>query len=592
MVSVSALFCRIFLWLLLIPLTAGLNCCQCHGNQNPYDETQADPAATNPSDSKDETEPKVSPIPAQLVPIVRFQGDVGLLDQIGVRGDELTGNQDWRDDDLLMSVLPELKLDEVQKGMIGRRFTFTYEFFIVMPQNGSTETSYALLLAAPISRSDMELILGNQIQELQQDAEGFASRDDLRLLVTDAGVALLHTEGNYVIADEKQLLHDAITRLERDPPKRAFEAIFEPRKIRTSIRQPYLAAVQAALHADIQQRDHEEPLIFRSREVYGKVVVQLLDLVFNQLDSLSFSLNFHPESKQLHWMLQLDAVPRSGLDHWILRQHEVQNRAVESLHPDQTSFLSLAIALPEVIQQCLPDLGKAFADSLTRDGWLSTDSARQVQQAIASIAASDSLLLLLQALPDTDATLTLLATLPFSASVDLTAASIELVSATKNSGWLIADSDIDGWPVHLYPDFFDLVFPNVGHDFQFVSTDRQVTLQLTSEDSRSRLQEVVRHDYDITDAAQPFRRSGLSAQFRLFEILRLLGFGDDVIRSMFGDRGLRETNLSDRITTRMETSSHRLQVHTAFEDDATVAGAIGFSSLLGLAIESADSLLD
>lgn len=535
--------------------------------------------------------------PAELVPLVRFRGNLNQLQQIASRGDLTVGHKDWHKNAMAVAIVDEIEpaIGDAIRDAVGnaRQFTVTYELLMAMPEAGSFDPEMAVIVVFPFGREQMKKLADLGLEDTSEDAEGFGTLDELSFLYGDDYSAIFFMEGELSVSDSRSLLKDAVARAQKSALHHACDVTLEPRQIASSLRKPFLNALTAVLNADAQQRDGEDALPFRLREIHNKSMVQLLDVVFNQTHKITWALEFNEASRQVSWLLDLEAVPNSDLDAWINRQHDIQSRSIALLHPEHVFFASFAVAIPDTIRQCLPPLGDAVADAMGKSMVVSEFSAGKVRQLVRSIANGESLELLVQVVPDAVGRLMIFITFPLPPDTDLTSTTIELVSATSDTRWQISDREIDGWPVHVYPDAVPpFLAPRFGHDLQLIATDRHVTLHLTTPEARSVLREVVRHEYDLVDAARRFRRCGLSLQVGTAAFLRAVGFDDDGLRVLIGDLSASGDNPADRMTLRMDTEKHRIRVHAEFEERAMIAGTTGFSQLVLFVLEAAGEAAD
>lgn len=548
--------------------------------------TAEESAATAPEPSAAERRP------VDLIPLMRMQGDLSQLYALADRGSQLTGQSDWMGKSIVFDALRQPPMNRIRENLRNGQTSICYEVFATLPADGDTDSDIGVLATVACSHAVFLEIIGVELSA-EPDAEGFILQDGVSLLLTDDFCSVLACEGE--VRDARERLAEAVARARRNPARRPMEVIVEPQQIRSSLRATWLEAVLAGLYSSTQQRDGEELLSYRSREMYGQSMVQLLDLLFHQLRRITWALETAPTG-EVSWALELEAVSGSALAGWIQRQDALRCDVLDSLHPDHSMFLSVCLATPEVIREKLPLLGAALGAALIKADLLRPASAAQLEQTVQALADRGVLELLVQAVPDSPQSLMVFASLPLPGAADLAGTTLELVSAIENSRLQVLAGDIDTWPVHLHENVRNLSFAElqgeprgIGSDLQLVATDRQFVLHFTPPASRDRLAPFIRREFQPDERGTRYRRCGLAAHVSVRQWLDLLDVGEEQRRLYFGER-LQQPGAADRVTATLETGGERLVLRIAFEDDVLVPGLVGFFNAFVMLVEAGSEL--
>ncbi|MCA9066142.1 MAG: hypothetical protein KDA96_23905, partial [Planctomycetaceae bacterium] len=365
----------------------------------------------------------------------------------------------------------------------------------------------------------------------------------------------------------------------------------EPKRIRNGLKNPFLTSVLSALLTDTQRRDNEDLLSYRLRESWGKSTSAALDVVFNQIESASWVLSFDDQTKRTRLSFNVEAVKGTDLDRCIDLQRDATATGVRWLSPDQRGFLSVSLVLPETFRTMLPLVAEALGDALTAELQVSGASAGELERMAQSLSNSPTFDLLLQWLPGKDGTHCFAATIPFPEPLDITTSTIELISAV-DTGWQMAVTDIDGWPIHRFPGSLPTAEAAGLTDTWIAATDQQITLMQGSPDSSVVLSKLVRRDYEEPPDPTLWRRNGIGCRLPLLELFRLLrtdGDIDDDLKAILpAGFDPASPEIHDDVTALLHTSPQHLSLEITFDSDISLLAVSVFHEIFETVTSSLD----
>lgn len=528
------------------------------------------------------------PVPVELVPICRLYGTLDGLVRLKDRCVHLAASekpiQNCELLEMVASIQEELQSNGVTDSDNGK---FMLDLFLAVPTNGSTETNFAYGFSYPFGRTELLKMFGNDPEfaaTLSAADDGYAAQDEMHVLVREQRSVFLALESPMAVADSRAILNQLLKDTEAHRSLAVAELIFEPRKSVHKLRKPFLDAMLAAYNTDLQRRDDEDELAFRFRDVQGKSVASLIDLLLNQLEQVRLALFTDDGTDNVRWDLEIRAVAGSELDGWIQRQEKCRNRVIRGLHPDHAAFLSVSLAIPETLQTLLPALSQPVCDRLVSENVITAGTGRQLNDALRQLTGASSIELLLQTMTNADGEVSVIATIPFAEPAAISAATIEMISYTKDSRWQTNWVEIDGAPVHrmsgIQPgDLLDL--NQQPKDLCLVMGERQLVLQVAPPGSTSLLASVVRQDFPEHELAPRLSRSGLSLGFRVQDS-RWLADSDrsGLEELLYGRKLAQDEQPQDQISVAMLHDPHTITLRTTFERDATVAGVTSYLNLV------------
>ncbi|MCA9065173.1 MAG: hypothetical protein KDA96_19020 [Planctomycetaceae bacterium] len=574
------------------------------------DLDDAPPQSAAPEATVETVERELLAGPFEVVPLLRFGSDIEKLERLGKVTERLTAGTDWAKNNelILMDIVESLGSIKGEVEWTSARRVIEYEMGLVVPAFQPDDSELMVVIAFPATLGSVQKILGeeafNDFSEPDEDGFVRSQATDILILPGDdyQMVSFMDTSRitpDAVGADLRKMMTGARERIRSSPPTEVVELTLEPRRIRNGLKNPFLKGILAGLLTDTQQRDDEDPLSYRLRETWGKSTASALDLLFNQIESITYTLRFDEQTEAISVSLDITAVEQSDFDSWIDRQRDSVATAIRWLHPQQDAFLSLSLVLPEQFQTMLPLLADAFADALLEEQTVSAGSAKQIRTAAQDMAKSGTLELLLQWIPGTTHGLetasgleqahSLAATIPFPEPLDLTSTAIELVSAANDPAWHIAVADIDGWPVHRYQSLGQVAGGLAGVDTWIAPTDRQITVMQGGPDAAALLASIVKREHDDVgelDDVTRYRRNALACQVRLCQLFLAFYKGnDDAVKQLVP--ALHHTPIDavrDNVTVLLHTPPHHVRVEANFDQHVVLTGIQVFEGLfVGLA---------
>ncbi|MCA9060669.1 MAG: hypothetical protein KDA85_19290, partial [Planctomycetaceae bacterium] len=528
-----AAVCLIAGWLLSLP---------CHLIAD--EQTAADPAEGSeiplpqptPGDAA-EASPAVEPPeppysgPVELIPLVRIGGMRDDYSRFRNFLDQRTAGEDWKNQIELISMdlFDELESAKDKTAWICDEPFFEWEVVLLVSALKPTDTKNASIISVPITLDSLKKLSESETWT-EPDDDGFVedTANDTLVLSTEHGVILgqLNSEWTQAEPEFRLLMQEAAQRIARKPSSGVMSFAAEPGRIRNGLRNPFLSSVLSALLTNTQQRDEEQSFSYRLRETWGKSAAAGLDLLINQVESAACILDFDDETERTRVSLRINAVKNSKFDRWIDLQQDATATAIRWLNPNAEGFLSVSLVQPEILRTMVPLLSDAFADSLRSSQLISDATVADISRIARSVATAPTFEALLQCLPGENDTWFLAATFPFPEPQEITASTIELVSAIDDPAWQLSAAEIDGWPVHRYPNSIPHIGTTGLTDTWIAATDQQITIFQGSVDSAAPLAQLVRRDYEPLPDVSAWRRNGIAGRLELISCYRMIRGGD------------------------------------------------------------------
>jgi hypothetical protein len=527
--------------------------------------------------------------PVELLFLFSVRSDFRKLLTLGDEVSQTVGSSEWQSDDLLFSLVNAIDLRKFVQAQQDAPCLIQYDIYLTVPVSGSEDYSQAVVIAAPVTLLADEEAMGIDITKAEPDGEGFALLQvdqEHFLMLKDGDMAFMIYIEDGVYADERTLLSQTRERFLRNPPTHACEVFASPQRIRRSLRQPFADMAIASLSAVIQRRDSEDELTFRGREVWGKSIAELIDLIANQLESVRYSVDPRTAQQGVEITLAIEAVKDSAFAAWLKRQRNARSSTIRYLHPAASCSCLMNFALPEVLQQTLPAFAEAAVRKLREASLVSASAASEISSAVQNLASRGRFELLLQFVPDGAGRQSIIACIPLYDSPDFSNAAIELVSLVQQEGVVVAAQDISGFPVHQYPMDAGQLLPHADLA-QFVATDNALMLFVGPADAAPLLSEVVRTDFDKHPDSDLWHRKGFVAQTSLTSLLRILEVGDDDdFRSTYvGNLDESVISRHDTISLVMQHDDTEVELSATFDQFASAVGIAAFSGTFTAALE-------
>lgn len=521
--------------------------------------------------------------PVELIPLAIFESDLKALSELLRETTSAVGHVEWQREGPLFSILEDVAVEKIVANSPGGQARIRYEMFMTVPIGGGDDYSMAVAAAFPKAAFTGDDSIGIDLEGIHPDAQGFASiPDDEILLLMDEDVVCLFACEQGPYADQRNLLLKLRDQFLRAPPTQPFRVSISPQQIRPSLREPFVNQILAVVRTAIQQRDREGELEFRLREAWSKPVTELIDLAANQVETFAIELTRRETQPGVTFAVSARAVADSQFDAWLSGQQQVRSRAARLIHPEADGFLSVALALPNVLRETLPPLASALAVRLNTEGLVSPAAAAEIETAIRGIVAQGVFEIVVQSFTDSAGNQSLAICFPLTDSPGFSNASLELVSLIELDGLEIARTDIDGWPVHVYRTGTIPFLAGSSDALQLVVSDQLVIAVMGRSDSTELVTDLLRHDFsDIEDLARQ-RRLGFSIRGEFLKTFAALASDSSLRSYYFGEHDDTVIATEDSFSAFLSTDNHELRISATFDRMTSVVGLNTFEMLIFL----------
>ena len=455
-------------------------------------------------DENTEDEP-VNVVPSEIIDIISFKADVVRTVKMYQYLRQLSGQDEL--DGMISDILDEV----VSMGLVAERDSanLLYDVSLAYPQ-------YAPLfvVVTPMTAEQVQEEILDEDKRVQVDGE-VHEYDDIALLVTENYVALAGDDGDNITfpnrdARIKQAFHE--TKNARHSKLASLSS--RPRDIGKSGLRTFFNGIRATLLADAQRRDDDSDIDHVGRSLVQRSQVELLDLFFNDIEEVEYSLDWSENDKSMTVELRIVAHEDSGLDQYIARVRKSGNRSLAWLHPDHSSFATMSVSIPKLFSESSDQIAAALPDFLQDSLLLSNGAAQQTQAAFDAFVQNGSIEHLVQIIPTDEDSSIAVGITPFSEGLSLSPAVSELVNAIDDPTQLTTVTDIGGWPVYKSHDFGG-EFYGKRCDAYVTITDNSFAWMIGTDDDISVFEDVVLREYSPDEAGNRFRRAAFGMQMEL-----------------------------------------------------------------------------
>ena len=534
--------------------------------------------------------------PVDFACLGRFDASISQIRKCIEFADQIANQQDWHSSSLLAEICDSLNDEDFDAKLLGKLDAVCFEFHLGMQPGGIETVGLVQIIVFPLSYKETFALMDEEenLESIVFDEAGFGYFEDGNGLILKSDNVSVIAAGDTRLESVRPFMIEALERFKNSPPKHTCSYTFEPRRIPSHVRAAITSTIVAGLSASAQQRDGESEFEFRTREVWVKPLISAIDLLSNQIESITYSFDRDDSAQQVRCVLDVKAVAKSNFEYWINRQHETRCKALSWLHPQHDSFFSVSLVLPEVVTTTLPFFSGALLDALGEAGLLAPHNLAECKRTVQGMIDGGSLQLLAQSVPVGPGAFDVLVTQPLPRESDLTSTAIELASAQSLGDWIVAFSEIDGWPVHLLPDIMSgesatttgITFPS---DLQFCATDTALQWHFCSKESHSLLSDVVKREFDETPDSQRFRRSAITLKTDCRFLFSRIAQTDDwpsFFPPVSATSG--EADRSHEVTATLDADRGHLSLTATFERNAVVVGICSYSEMFLLLVQGLD----
>ncbi|MEZ6061479.1 MAG: hypothetical protein R3C19_14130 [Planctomycetaceae bacterium] len=523
-------------------------------------------AAVGEDQTASESENVVAP--QQLVDIFSLRADVRKLLKAQSSFTAISGDGEVNDE-FLFGILDVI---ERQKLLVADSPAFfRCDLSATWPEEGLAVTA-----VAPIGRDRIHEWFDEDPEKFEEASDGITMIDGTPVLIADDYTALLQCDTpiaedrlvrlNRVLKETRELRHQKMASLSS-----------QPRQIGRSALKPFIASFRAGLAADAQRRDNESDFDFSWRSLYQRSVLALVDVFFNDIERLEYSLDWSEADESLVFEVKIEAAKKSSLDQYVDRVRSGDSRALSWLHPDHEMFATATVPIPAFIQELLPEVGKATAVAVQQEWRLSDGTREQIGRFFSDIGERGRLDALIQTIPVSDGSRAIAGVLPLDVGGSLSPAVVELVSATGGFDSSVPTTDIGGWPLHRMKDFdaFQTTGASGDCDLFLVVTENAIAWIIGTEKSIPVLETIVLREFQADAEGDRFRRCAFAAKSSAASLLRFSEFADNTKERV--PKHVADQAPRDNIRITLDTEPHTLLLTAHFERDATLLGLQAFN---------------
>lgn len=374
------------------------------------------------------------------------------------------------------------------------------------------EESFAGLVM-PLNAGEL---LGDEDYSLGEDENGSATMGGYRAVKSEHyfGMTISEDEDDTLIFPEQETL-SFVKFVEQNESKLATIDV-APATVGRSPLKKHLMAYQIALATEAQQRDDEENFEYSWRAMYAKHHAHLVQMFFRDVEHVGLTFQSPEAGRPFSFEFRLECRRKSDLLGFFQEMHGQRNRSLSWLHPTATSFATWRAILPKELQQQLAMAGQQTAKALRAAGE-SASVAAQVQNSTAQLANYGAVELLLQLVPFSETSESLVLVVPLGRSAEVNEEFIHLISG--NDG-LQATTELDGRPVYPLDDLLGL-----GQSTWMTVSDAALIFATGDEDDQQKamdlMSEIMRKEFSPAAGASRLPSAFAAVRTSLRDLLRL-----------------------------------------------------------------------
>lgn len=416
-------------------------------------------------------------------------------------------------------------------------------------------------------------LVGHEAHSLGEDEEGHATYWGRPVLKSD------HYFSDITSGDEN-------SRIERDSgsgsnllkfveqnEKNVIAAAVSPTHVGRSPLKKHLMAYQIALATEAQQRDDEADFEFSWRSLCLKNCAKLIQTFFQDVESVQVTVKATDRATQLKVQLRLECRKKSGLLAYFQNMNKQRNRSLGWLPPSATSFATWRAMLPEEIRQQITESDRLSAVALREVGE-SPRLASQVQTAAAQLAEYGAAELLVQMVPVSETSESIVLVAPLGATSGLHSEMLQLVTGIED---LAPSADINGWPVYFVEDRLGL-----GKQSCLVVTDSVLVVATCNDENRNQtlelVNEVSQRRFSPAASASQIGNAFFAVRTSLSDLVTIAGDNNRLVRQFVPKEFERPAGAEayqwDQDTIHLTAGLHGNQVfaNASFERNALACG--------------------
>lgn len=339
-----------------------------------------------------------------------------------------------------------------------------------------------------------------------------------------------------------------------------------PARLKATFVRPRLEGLLASALTWAQRGDDEPEAAHAVRSAGVQFLTDLAAMCLSDLDLLSVGFRRGATEGTVQASFFAEAHRNSELHAAMSDFGEVRNRSLSYLHPGHEGFLAITLPLPDKLAEALAH--PYFANFADSDygfsiGGAKSVAGREMRRVRESVSASQKVELLVQTLPCADGSTATVFIIPLRAG----SAGDRETTGIRHAAYTQSDSEIDGHPVYLVPDF-DAGVPEHSYSLRIVETDHCVAAFVGTEPAQSLFRGVIQRDFEEPPGARRFSRSAVAIDMPLScPILR------DVLDIDLLPESLEDGEpLQSRMTLNVSVDGPDFTITADFEKHATLLG--------------------
>ena len=437
------------------------------------------------------------------------------------------------------------------------------------PESAFPQFRMQIFTAYPVPATGFDLVFWGSKQQWEKEvneaksyveiSEGVYEAEGSQFTFSEHYGAMRTLEGNVYTDDTGTALRRLLQQTEQARSAKALSITSTPKALSRSAIKPFIDAQRATLATNAQQRDEEDSLMAIGRPLSYRMLNSMLSAVVDDTESFEYSFDYSLNDRRSTVELSFQTAKGSEFDRYIARLNQVRNRSLTYLHPDHTSFATIAVPLPELVTSVLPQLSIELFNGLE----LQAPDIVTFGQVVSQLVEANQAELMVQTIATSAESQLTIAILPLASASSLESTSVQLVSGLGDQTWQKNVGEVGGWPVHKGE--IDET------DFYFTLTDHCIAVMLGPEDSFGVLEKVVTRDFEESPDAARFARTAFAVQTSSVELSQIewLSLPKRIMERLEDDG---RSSLEDSIEFSIQTEPQKVSVRASFGPDALIAG--------------------
>ncbi|MEP3478933.1 MAG: hypothetical protein ABJZ55_06775 [Fuerstiella sp.] len=345
-----------------------------------------------------------------------------------------------------------------------------------------------------------------------------------------------------------------------------------------------LRAFGIALDTAAQRRDDESDIEYSYRSLTSGHLAKLMELFFRDVERVRFCASSSDSEHPFSFEVVVDCRKKSELLTYFQELQRRRNRSLSWLHPNACSFATIALGLPERIQEQLLSAGKATAVGIQEAG-LGANAIAQTEGVFRGLAESGAFEALLQQVPFDEESTCYVGVLPLASGSVFDSELVQLVSAQDS---LTTITEVDGWPIYSADGWLDLELEE-GWVPYVVATDSMLSLMVLQEADKEKgvalLTELIQREFSPARQGARYANAIFAAEFSFSDVVNFSGNDGDDWSTLLPDNA--ETNESgnriqldqDRVLWSIGLDQNQVTAKCHFQPNSVTFGVLSFETL-------------